>query len=186
MKTSLILFRVLIPLGFGLLISSCVKDEEGYSEFIQNYLDSITAINEIPVDLDLPCEPIENGLDFYTIDYDLTETSCDDNGNNGFDVIAENQAEDLLMVLTFKSKPVPGEIYNTEYDFGDAPTSENGVIVHLYFDDESYDANHSDLIYVEKIPGNIFVFSFCELRLIEDFDEVECEGSFNAIISECD
>lgn len=178
MKTGSILL-----LGLGFLLSACVKDEEGYSEFIQNYLDEITYLDTVSVDLDVPCTTPQDMILYYTYDDSFTEFECNDNEEDGYEVIAFDEDDDIYLYLTFKSRPVPGK-YVTDYFYGNAPSTDSEVVMEYFTPAEDFLTLDGDTIYVEKISGGVFVFSFCDVQIDAGWGGYYASGNFEVALAD--
>ncbi len=105
----LFLFGFLIILSF----TACVKDDDGYSEFLQHFIDSMAVIDATPTPIDKPCIMPENEIHFnaevvmfgsldddyyYTDKYYLTTSLW-------------SPSYSASMNVTFSEKPTPGNFY---------------------------------------------------------------------------
>ena len=165
----------LLLLGLGLILSSCVKDEEGFSEFVQNYLDSITYLDTVSVDLDVPCTTPKDMIFYYTYDHSFTEFEV--NNNDGYQVIAFDDDDEIYLYLTFKNRPVPGK-YATDYFYGNPPNTDSEVVMEYFTPSDDFLTLDNDTIYVEKISGGTFVFSFCDVQIDAGWGGYYASGNF--------
>lgn len=172
MKTS-----YLFLLGLGFILSSCVKDEEGFSEFVQNYIDSITFQDTVSVDLDVPCTTPQDMIFYYTYDHSFTDFECNDFGDDGYEVIAFDEDDDIYLYLTFKNRPVPGK-YATDYFYGNPPSTDSEVVMEYFTPSEDFLTLDDDTIYVEKISGGALVFSFCDVQIDAGWGGYYASGNF--------
>ena len=185
MKTTSIAVTLSLLFGFALLFYSCVEDEDGYSEYVQQYLDELAIADTIPVDLDVPCSTPDNMILYYTYDHEFTETNCNDMGDNGFEVKAYNSDDDIYLYLTFKDRPVPGK-YATDYFYGNAPYNDDEVVMEYYTPSEDFLALDDDTVYVEKLSGGMYVFSFCNVQIDAGWGGYYASGMFEMELINCD
>ncbi len=177
MKISVVNTCSLLLLAVGLSLNSCVKDEEGYSEFVQNYIDSLVYQDTVAVDLDVPCSTPQNMIFYYTYDHAFTEVDCYDYGDDGYQVKAFDDDDEIYLYLTFKNRPKPGK-YVTDYFYGNPPSTDSEVVMEYFTPSDDFLTLDNDTIYVEKISGGAFIFSFCDAQIDAGWGGYYASGNF--------
>lgn len=134
--------------GLALSLNSCVIDEDGYSEFVQNYIDSLVYLDTVSVDLDVPCSTPENMIIYYTYDDSFLRLIV---------MIQEVKVIrfGLLMrmmkfiYISLLNRPKPGK-YVTDYFYGNPPDNDSEVILEYFTPSDDFLSINNDTIYVEK------------------------------------
>ncbi len=165
-------------------LTACVKETE-YNTYIQDYLDSISIVDTVPVDIDMPCSTPTNMIYYGAYDHEFTIISCNYDDDLGFKVTGTNPGDNVTLILTFKSKPLPGK-YITDYYYGNPPTSDSKAVVQYNTYSDHYIAVDGDTLYVEKLSGGTMVFSFCDLQIDAGWGGyfADCNLSYN--LAGCD
>ncbi len=183
MKISAVKTCSFLFIGLALSLNSCVIDEDGYSEFVQNYIDSLVYLDTVSVDLDVPCSTPENMIIYYTYDDSFSEVDCDDSGSDGYKVWAFDEDDEIYLYLTFKNRPKPGK-YVTDYFYGNPPDNDSEVILEYFTPSDDFLSINNDTIYVEKISGGALIFSFCDVQLDAGWGGYYASGNFEIDLDE--
>jgi len=170
-----------ILLVFAVVLSACVKDEEGYSDYILNYLDSVAAEDTIPVSIDKPCDEVENRFHYAGNFSHFNTFYCFDE-DDFFKIKATNDDNDFSMWLYFFKKPEPGK-YVTEYYLSLFP----GEVYITYAEGLTSLVSHGyDTVYVERLSGGIYSITLCDVRMDFGAGGYYTSGNITCSLGDCD